>query len=133
MEEEIARANDQAAVRTALTRLPPEHQVVLRLYYFEQWSVRRIAVHLSVPVATVKWRLHRGRHLLRERLTLHGASLAAFDELAGASGGRRLSEDSRLVLGLRRLEAGAGRRRPVPLGVPRRLRRIAFRMSATGY
>ena len=48
----------------ALAQLPPKHQMVLRLRYYEEWPVERIATFLSLSVSTVKWRLHRGRELM---------------------------------------------------------------------
>jgi DNA-directed RNA polymerase specialized sigma24 family protein len=32
--------------------------------------LKRIAAFLGVPVSTVKWRLHRGKSLLREKVEL---------------------------------------------------------------
>lgn len=70
--EAMIRAAERQAVRTAFLKLPAEHALVLRLYYYEGWSVRRIADHLRVPATTVKWRLHRGRRLLQLLLTRSG-------------------------------------------------------------
>jgi RNA polymerase sigma-70 factor (ECF subfamily) len=52
----------------ALGALAPEYRTPLRLFYFDEWPVARIAGFLSLPVTTVKWRLHQGRALLRSRL-----------------------------------------------------------------
>jgi RNA polymerase sigma factor (sigma-70 family) len=124
--EALVRASEQGAVRSALAQLPPEHETVLRLYYFEQWSVRQIAAHLSIPTATVKWRLHRGRHLLRERLTQRPASASGLDELIGAPRGRPIQKGSGSLRGrhraLRRNRAFTGRASPLRL-VPLRSRR----------
>src|SRR5207248_10692580 len=67
-EETLGRKLASAAVRAALAELPPEHQVVLRLRYYEEWPVARIAEFLTLPITTVKWRLHQGRLLMRRRL-----------------------------------------------------------------
>jgi RNA polymerase sigma-70 factor (ECF subfamily) len=91
-DEALVRASEQSAIRSALAQLPPEHQAVLRLYYFEQWSVRQIAAQLEIPAATVKWRLHRGRHLMRERLTQWPASSWNRGELTGARRGRPIQK-----------------------------------------
>lgn len=68
--DECEKATERATIRSALARLPSEHEVILRLYYYEGWSVRRIASHLSIPLTTVKWRLHRGRRLLEQQLAM---------------------------------------------------------------
>src|SRR5713226_7477355 len=68
--DECARRDEHASVRAALAQLPPEYEKVLRLYYFEEWPLRRIAAHLGVPISTVKWRLYHARHLIRRQLTL---------------------------------------------------------------
>ncbi|MBM3458254.1 MAG: RNA polymerase sigma factor, partial [Armatimonadetes bacterium] len=58
----------QRDVAEALERLPEEIQVPVRLHYFEYMAAREIAEFLDLPLSTVKWRLHRGRTLLREEL-----------------------------------------------------------------
>ena len=67
-EEALGRKLAGNAVRAALAELAPELQVALQLYYYEEWPVARIAEFLSLPVTTVKWRLHQGRILMRRRL-----------------------------------------------------------------
>lgn len=57
-----------AALREAVDSLPPAEALVLRLRFFDEMPLRRIAAALGVPVSTVKWRLHRGKQRLRERL-----------------------------------------------------------------
>lgn len=52
----------------ALERLPSEYQVALKLYYWEEMSLKRISVFLALPLSTVKWRLHKGKLLLKEQL-----------------------------------------------------------------
>jgi RNA polymerase sigma-70 factor (ECF subfamily) len=66
--EATIREIERISVRRALGRLPEEHQIVLRLYYYEEWTVKRIAEFLSLPLPTVKWRLHQGRQWLKNRL-----------------------------------------------------------------
>ncbi|MCW3097253.1 MAG: polymerase sigma factor SigW-like protein [Chthonomonadaceae bacterium] len=68
-EETLLRRSAQAEIHEHLSELPSEFQVVLQLRYFEEWPVAHIADFLSLPLTTVKWRLHRGRDLLRRRLT----------------------------------------------------------------
>ena len=63
------REFERRQLLAALAQLPDDHRVVLHLRYFDEWPVARIAGFLSLPVTTVKWRLHQGRALLRRRLT----------------------------------------------------------------
>ena len=65
----VLRAETDAAVRALLCDLPPEIRMVLQLYYYEQWQTTRIAEFLSLPLTTVKWRLHAGRTRLSRHLT----------------------------------------------------------------
>lgn len=53
----------------AFGALGEEYQTVLRLRYWEEWSVGQIASFLSLPITTIKWRLHYGREVLRRRLS----------------------------------------------------------------
>ena len=53
----------------AFAALGGDYQVVLRLRYWEEWSVAQIASFLSLPVTAIKWRLHYGREVLRRRLS----------------------------------------------------------------
>lgn len=68
-EIEWERQHERDCVLEALERLPSDFRVVLHLQHYEEWAVGRIAAFLSLPITTVKWRLHRGRHLLREYLS----------------------------------------------------------------
>lgn len=64
-ERGAVRDAEREAVRLLLDCLKPEHREVLMLRYFEEWPLERIARLLSVPEATVRGRLHRGRAALR--------------------------------------------------------------------
>ena len=68
--EALAREGDAERLRGALGDLPPEYRDVLRLRYWDEWPVARIAEFLALPVTTVKWRLHHGRERLRRVLTI---------------------------------------------------------------
>jgi RNA polymerase sigma-70 factor, ECF subfamily len=63
----LAAGGDEQLVR-ALEEMPAEYALVLRLRFFDEMPLERIAAFLGVPVSTVKWRVHRGKALLRERL-----------------------------------------------------------------
>jgi RNA polymerase sigma-70 factor (ECF subfamily) len=66
--EAAERNEDRASVRALVAELPRDFHTVLLLHYWEQWPLARIARFLSLPVATVKWRMYRGRKLLLRRL-----------------------------------------------------------------
>jgi RNA polymerase sigma-70 factor, ECF subfamily len=108
---------EQATLHAAVAQLPPEYQLVLRLYYFEDWSVRRIATRLALSVSTVKWRLHRGRQLLHRQLahTLEGGAGAEplverrgslWPQAMGARDGRSRRDQSGRERGAPPLEVG---------------------------
>lgn len=52
----------------ALRRLPMDTQVVLEMRYWEEMSSTEIGAALSVPPATVRTRLHRGREQLEQAI-----------------------------------------------------------------
>ncbi len=52
----------------ALAAVPDDYALVLRLRYFDDMPLARIAAFLDVPVSTVKWRVFRGKQLLREAI-----------------------------------------------------------------
>ena len=58
-DDEVARALDD---------VPADYAIVLRLRFFDEMPLERIAAFLGVPLSTVKWRVHRGKALLRERV-----------------------------------------------------------------
>lgn len=49
-------------------KLPEKYRIPLHLFYYENYSIKEIAEVLSVPEATVKVRLHRGRNILGSTL-----------------------------------------------------------------
>jgi RNA polymerase sigma-70 factor (ECF subfamily) len=67
-EAELARRETRREIAEAIACVPDDYALVLRLRYLEQWPVARIADFLSLPLSTVKWRLHAGREMLRRRL-----------------------------------------------------------------
>lgn len=52
-------------VRETLASLAPADRQILRLYYFDEWSVAEIAGQLAIPAGTVKSRLHHARERFR--------------------------------------------------------------------
>ena len=67
--DEYVRRAERAYVPELLEDLVPEYRTPLRLRYYEEWSVEQISEFLMLPVTTVKWRLHKGRHLMRQLIT----------------------------------------------------------------
>jgi RNA polymerase sigma-70 factor, ECF subfamily len=55
-------------VRCAVSELPSELREPVTLHYLQEWTANQIAAFLSLPLSTVKWRLHMARRLLRNRL-----------------------------------------------------------------
>ena len=66
--EECVRRAERAYVPELLAELDTEYRTPLRLRYYEEWPVQQISEFLMLPVTTVKWRLHKGRHLIRQLL-----------------------------------------------------------------
>ena len=65
----LVRDGDEE-IGLALENLPSDYALVLRLRFFDEMPLKRIAAFLGVPVSTVKWRAHRGKQLLREQVEL---------------------------------------------------------------
>ncbi|QXD15925.1 RNA polymerase sigma factor [Rhodocaloribacter litoris] len=53
-------------VMCALCHLPEAYALPLRLHFLDGMPLRRIAAFLDVPLSTVKWRLYRGKRLMRD-------------------------------------------------------------------
>ena len=59
---------EEAWVRAAVDALDEDHRLILKLRFYDEIPLKRIAVFLDLPLTTVKWRLHRAKQLLREKL-----------------------------------------------------------------
>jgi RNA polymerase sigma-70 factor (ECF subfamily) len=62
----LAAPDHDDEVARALEEVPPDYALVLRLRFFDEMPLERIAAFLGLPLSTVKWRVHRGKALLRE-------------------------------------------------------------------
>jgi RNA polymerase sigma factor (sigma-70 family) len=89
----VARTEERMLVRSALATLPELFRVVLELHYWDELPVAEIAAMLDAPIGTIKWRMHRGRDLLRGRISaaavpapLQHATLSRLDHWARTSG-----------------------------------------------
>jgi RNA polymerase sigma-70 factor (ECF subfamily) len=61
-----------ATVRRLVLTLPARYREAIVLYYFEEMNLAETATILGLREGTLKARLHRGRDLLRQRLTAAG-------------------------------------------------------------
>lgn len=67
-DEELVRGETRERVRAAIEELPEHYRIVLALRDIEHFSAAEVSSMLSLPVSTIKMRLHRARLMLRERL-----------------------------------------------------------------
>ena len=51
-------SNDVETLRSAISRLTAEQQLLLRMFYNDQMPLKEIAVVMEVPVGTLKFRLY---------------------------------------------------------------------------
>ena len=65
----LERSEEEARLHAALQRMSPEHRAVLVLKDLEEQKYETIAEILSIPIGTVRSRLHRARLELRELLS----------------------------------------------------------------
>lgn len=59
---------ETAWVRAAIDELDDAYRLILQLRFYDEMSLKRIAKFLSLPLTTVKWRLHRAKQLLKDKL-----------------------------------------------------------------
>lgn len=57
-DEEVSNEETAARVRQLISEMPENLRVILVLAYFEQFSYKQMAEILSIPIGTVKSRLH---------------------------------------------------------------------------
>jgi len=57
-------------LRRALESVPDDYALVLRLRFLDEMPLKRIAAFLGVTLSTVKWRVHRGKQLLKQQIEL---------------------------------------------------------------
>src|SRR5215203_4661776 len=55
----------------ALDCVPPDYAMPLRLHFLDDMPLKRIAAFMSIPLSTVKWRIHHGKKLLRKQVAAH--------------------------------------------------------------
>lgn len=57
-------------INLALENIPADYALVLRLRFLDEMPLKRVAAFLGLSLATTKWRVHRGKMLLREQVEL---------------------------------------------------------------
>ena len=55
-----------------LEELPEEYALPMRLRFVDEMPVKRIAAFMGLPLSTVKWRLHQGKKLMKEKFLSEG-------------------------------------------------------------
>jgi RNA polymerase sigma-70 factor (ECF subfamily) len=80
---------ETAWVRAAIEMLDAEHRLMLKLRFYDEMPLRRIADFLGLPLTTVKWRLHRAKQLLRARLAPEDAPASRVKAQARARAKKR--------------------------------------------
>jgi RNA polymerase sigma-70 factor (ECF subfamily) len=61
------KERDEAMIK-ALDSLPSDYAMPLRLRFLDEMPLNRIAAFMGVPLSTVKWRIHHGKKLLKEKV-----------------------------------------------------------------
>ena len=65
------RERDEEMIK-ALESLPSDYAMPLRLRFLDEMPLNRIAAFMGIPLSTVKWRIHHGKKLLREKVETIG-------------------------------------------------------------
>jgi len=52
----------------AIDSLPVDYAMPLRLHFFDDMPLKRIAAFMGLPLSTIKWRIHQGKKLMRGKL-----------------------------------------------------------------
>lgn len=66
----LAEREGVEELRLALEGVAEDYALVLRMHFLDEMPLKRIAAYLGLPVSTIKWRVHRGKQLLREQVEL---------------------------------------------------------------
>src|SRR6185503_9451970 len=61
------KERDETLIKS-LDSLPGDYAMPLRLRFLDEMPLDRIAAFMGVPLSTVKWRIHHGKKLLREKV-----------------------------------------------------------------
>lgn len=72
--EIVAARQEERLILAALRRIPLEHQTLLELVFWEDFTAADAAAVLGIPLGTAKSRIRRARELLREQLAAQAES-----------------------------------------------------------
>ena len=64
----LIEVHENREVLQALESLPADYALPLRLRFVDDMPVKRIAAFMNLPLSTIKWRLHHGKKMMKERL-----------------------------------------------------------------
>lgn len=68
-EAEVVTLEIQQEVQQAMDQLPVKYKTIMILRYIEDLSLREVSEIVSLPVTTIKTRIHRGREALKKLLS----------------------------------------------------------------
>jgi RNA polymerase sigma-70 factor (ECF subfamily) len=64
----LADKERDEAMLSAMDALPVDYAMPLKLHFFDDMPLKRIAAFMGLPLSTVKWRIHHGKKLLRAKV-----------------------------------------------------------------
>ena len=64
----LAEKERDESMVAAIESLSDDYAMALKLRFFDEMPLNRIAAFMGVPLSTVKWRIHHGKKMLREKL-----------------------------------------------------------------
>lgn len=67
-ESEMLLSETQRIIHQAIETLPAKYKTIMILRYIQDMSLQEISEVLTLPVTTIKTRVHRGREFLRKKL-----------------------------------------------------------------
>ena len=68
-EESVINSQQQKQIEHCLGELAPRYRQLIRMRFFEEYSYEEIAAKLSLPLGTVKTRIHRAREQMCRLIT----------------------------------------------------------------
>lgn len=101
----------EAELGRAIEELPADFRMTVTLADVEELSYREIAEAMDCPVGTVMSRLHRGRRMLRQRLTDQALALGILPESEAGDSRRAPKKDAEPTPGRQAVSLSEYRRR----------------------
>lgn len=71
-EKQVIVSETKRHIRRTIDQMPEKYKSIIILRYLQDLSLQEISEILSMPITTIKTRLHRGREYLRKRLEIAG-------------------------------------------------------------